>query len=36
MFGMPREAIRMGAAGAVLALPDVAPWLVRVGAGLPG
>ena len=29
VFGMPREAIRLGAADDVLALPDIAPWIVR-------
>jgi two-component system chemotaxis response regulator CheB len=31
VFGMPREAIRLGAAARVLALTAVAPWLARAG-----
>jgi two-component system chemotaxis response regulator CheB len=32
VFGMPREAIRLGAAAQVLALTAVAPWLARAAA----
>jgi len=32
VFGMPREAIRLGAAGTVLSLQDIGAWLQRTGA----
>jgi two-component system chemotaxis response regulator CheB len=32
VYGMPREAVRMGAACEVLALADVADWLTRAGS----
>jgi two-component system chemotaxis response regulator CheB len=32
VFGMPKEAIRMGAAGTVLPLDDIAGWLQRQGS----
>jgi two-component system chemotaxis response regulator CheB len=35
VFGMPREAIRMGAAAQVLALAAVGPWLARCGNEAP-
>ena len=35
IFGMPREAIRMGAAGQVLGLPDFAPSLMQLASNPP-
>jgi two-component system chemotaxis response regulator CheB len=32
VFGMPKEAIRLGAADDVLALPDIAGWILRQAA----
>jgi two-component system, chemotaxis family, protein-glutamate methylesterase/glutaminase len=35
VFGMPREAIRLGAADDVLPLSDIAPWIIRHAHGEP-
>ncbi|MBQ0931333.1 chemotaxis response regulator protein-glutamate methylesterase [Ideonella sp. 4Y16] len=36
VFGMPKEAIRLGAADAVLPLPEIAPWLLQQARVAPG
>jgi len=36
VFGMPKEAIRLGGAGQVLPLNDIAGWMVRTASQRPG